>query len=115
MAEPALDISIGKRRRPALGQELHAADRLYRSKEYSQAHGRIFRHWQRWRERLGGSLGPRPVDGMYIGHRIYSNGSVEIWGDDMTTFHPTESFEAWLIVPNENSAPVAVLPEDCDL
>jgi hypothetical protein len=56
----------------------------------------------------------KPVTGIYIGKRTYSNG---ITGspEDGCPYEPKEHFEVWLIVPNERSKPVPVYPADCNL
>jgi hypothetical protein len=59
--------------------------------------------------------GPRPVSGMYIGWRTYSNGKlITDWGEgifeyDEVYYKPEDHFKVALIVPNERAAPVAVM------
>lgn len=55
----------------------------------------------------------RPVEGIYIGWRIYHNGTVEYgYLDEPTTFSPREHMKVALIVTSARENPVPVLFDD---
>jgi len=96
--------------RPRLGQKIQARDRLRRITR-RQGLGSAFRSmWVLCQER---PLKAKPVEGIYIGHRTYSNGRKWYGGDDEgTLYQADEWFEVWLIIPSARENPVPVMPED---
>jgi hypothetical protein len=94
-------------KRPALGQQIKASDRLIR---FLGPDGQ--KEWDRASRHLRCS--PKPVNGIYIGRRTYANGIAEWNGDWIATWKPNKHIEIWLIVPGEHNKPVPVLPEDCE-
>ena len=59
-----------------------------------------------------------PVDGIYIGYRTFSNGTVSYdysAESVVSLYRPEAYFEAWLIVPSERENPAPVLPEDVEI
>lgn len=99
-------------RRPRLGQMVYASERLRRITR-RKGLGSAFRsYWLRYSaSRI--PLKARPVKGIYIGHRTYSNGRKWYGGDDEgNQYQADEWFEVWLIVPTARENPVPVMPED---
>ena len=98
--------------RPRLGQKIQANERLRRITRH-QGLGPGFRSfWQRYAEaRI--PLKAKPVEGIYIGHRTYSNGRKWYGGDDEGNLYQADEWlEVWLIVPSARENPVPVMPED---
>lgn len=92
--------------RPKLGQIIKASDRIRRG----YVHTRQPQSWRNEWEPFRAKLKAKPVFGIYIGWRTYSNGKVEIY--DGSEYTADWWFEAWLIVADERQKPVPVLPAD---
>ena len=99
---------IDSPRRPRLGQWISSKDRIERVHD-SDAN-RI------WKE-VGADdeLKAKPVNGIYIGYRTFSNGAMAKERDlrgpiAQMEYIPAAYFEVWLIIPNARHTPVPVLP-----
>lgn len=92
--------------RPPLGARIRSSHRLRRGCEYDDRPGGWSKKWHRidWKR--------DDYEGMYIGYRTFSNGEITLLGEGGTAYEATEHFEAWLIVPDERSVPIPVLPSD---
>ncbi len=88
--------------RPEMGQQITASHGLVRCRGER-------REWKRrMRQRA-------PLSGIYVGYRTYADGNVEWYGpEEGNFFKPDFYYEVWLIVPNERTNPVPVLPVDCE-
>jgi hypothetical protein len=92
--------------RPKLGQRVSATDRLVRRHPNNGKR----REWQRF---VNFVLKAKPVEGIYVGFRTYSNGAVSYDGDGVQWW-PDITFEVWLVVPGPRQNPVPVFPEDTE-
>jgi len=101
-------------KRPKLGQKVRAHDRLVRrcwSKPHHTLKNRSYLV-KGWRQYGDSILKAKPVEGIYIGYRTYSTGTVHWDSDYGNEYTPEEWYEVWLIVPNVRSRPVPVFPKD---
>lgn len=92
--------------RPPLGARIKSDYRLWRGSVHEDRPDGWGKKWHR----IDGE--PGEYAGMYIGYRTYSNGRITFVGDGGLSYEATEHLEAWLIVPDERSAPIPVLPSD---
>lgn len=51
----------------------------------------------------------KEINGLFIGYRTLSNGSLEWWEDIGSVYKPINHFQAALVVPSETRNPVYVL------
>ena len=83
-----------------LGARVTAPGRIIKSREGDK------REWYKpsWRQ--------KPVEGVYMGCRTYSNGTTTIDEDGGRNFHPEEYLKIGLIVTSTRTNPIPVLYDD---
>ena len=100
--------------RPAIGQKVRYVAKFSKSRwPVSKRDPRFpadFFMVVKWRR---GKLW-KPGEGFYIGFRSVYDGEIQ-QGEDGSRFRPEASHTVWLIVPDERSNPVRVLPEDVEI
>lgn len=89
--------------RPELGVSIVSANRLKRVKT-SEGNGGYIAEWKQI---------PTYTSGIYIGYRTLSEGKVWWHYDEGYEYEATKFFEAWLIVVDDRTNPIYVLPEEC--
>jgi hypothetical protein len=91
--------------RPGFGADVMVAARLVRKNEYKGPAAGFHAVWRR-------SVFPEPVKALYLGWRSLSDGKLVNDYEDHNHFEATDTFNAYLVVTGERSAPFYVLPED---
>ena len=92
-------------KRPALGQQVTATDRLRRWSDGDK------KTWATFGSKSP-AFKPQPVSGMYVGSRTKQNGRIEYDYDYGFDWYPSDYFTVWLIIESDRTNPVYVLPED---